>query len=144
MKAHRHQKMKIPTFSMKLLKREKMLEMYNLRVQAHAHHRVKVNHHGFRISKTSPFLGASVDNVRSCEWNFDCNDIVEYKCPFKHKLLDPKEAFVTLEVGGRFPLKSTTQYYQQVQMQMYVLELLSFDFLVWTTKAIFCVETRCL
>ena len=39
MKTHRHQKTKISTFSMKLPKREKVLEMNNLRVQAHAHHR---------------------------------------------------------------------------------------------------------
>ena len=74
----------------------------------------------------------------------DANLIVEYKCPFKHRLLDPKEGFLTPEIGGikvgRFQLKSGTQYYHQVQIQMYVLELLSCVFVIWTSKGIFSVE----
>ena len=46
-------------------------------------------------------IGASVDNIRTCKCNVDCQDIVvEYKCPWKHRDQPPKEAFLTPEIGG--------------------------------------------
>ena len=91
-------------------------------------------------------MSASVDNVRSCECACSCMEVVvEYKCPWVHKDVNPKEAFLSAEVGGLqvgkdFQLKTNAKYYYQVQMQMYVIGLLSCDFVVWTTKGIHCVE----
>ena len=76
----------------------------------------------------------------------DCKKVVvEYKCPWTHRHSDAKEAFLSPDVGGiqvegRFQLKTTSKYYHQVQMQMFVLCLLSCDLVIWTTKGILTIE----
>ena len=92
-----------------------------LHVQKHLHYKVQLTQKGFLISKAKPFMGASVDNIRSCECACKCKDVVvEYKCPWVHRNLDPKEAFVTKEIGGvklgeKYSLKPNSKYYYQVQ-----------------------------
>ena len=117
-----------------------------LRVQAHLHHKVELISRGFVISSIKPFMGASIDNIRSCDCVCRCDPvIVEYKCPMKHKDTDPKEAFLSPEIGGcvvgnKLQLQRKAKYFYQVQMQMYVLGLKACDFVVWTRKGIKCVE----
>ena len=108
------------------------------------HYKVKLVKKGFLISKKKPFMGASVDNIRSCECTCECKDVlVEYK--WVHRDLDPKEAFLTKEIGGvkvgqRDMLKQNSKYYHQVQMALFVTGLDKRDFIVWTRKGIHCVE----
>ena len=116
------------------------------RVASHIHHKLELVSKGFLISKSKPFLGASVDNIQQCQCSDGCpNKVVEYKCPWKHRDLHPKEAFLTPEIGGikngeEFTLKPTSQYYFQLQLQMFVSELAFNVLVVWTTKGIFNVE----
>ena len=116
------------------------------RVASHIHHKLELVSKGFLISKSKPFLGASVDNIQQCQCSDGCpNKVVEYKCPWKHRDLHPKEAFLTPEIGGikngeEFALKPTSQYYFQLQLQMFVSELAFNVLVVWTTKGIFTVE----
>ena len=128
------------------LKHEASARESYIRIQKHLHHKVKLTSRGFVISKNKQFMGASVDDVRSCECADNCNKvIVEYKCPWLHRDLDPKEAFLSKEIGGcqignTFQLKRDAKYFYQVQMQMFVLGLKLCDFAVWTTKGIKNVE----
>ena len=114
------------------------------RVQSHLHHNVKLQDCGFMISYLKPFMGASLDNIRSCEYVTGCPKVVvEYKCPWVHKNNDPKSAFLSKEIGGvlvngKYSLKTICKYYYQVQMQMFISGLSSCDFVVWTTKGIHC------
>ena len=71
--------------------------------------------------------------------------VVEYKCPWKHKDLHPKQAFLTHEIGGleknnRFLLASSSPYYYQIQTQMFVAELSLCDFVVWTNQGIYTLQ----
>ena len=106
------------------LKHEESAREAYMHVQNHVHYKVRLESHGFIISKDKPFLGASVDNVRSCECVSDCNKVVvEYKCPWTLRHSDAKEAFLSPDIGGvqvegRFQLKTTSKYYHQVQMQI--------------------------
>ena len=87
--------------------------------------------------------------VQAFPW-CQCSDgcpvrVVEYKCPWKHRDLHPKQAFLTPEIGGiqngnKFALKSTSNYYFQVQLQMFVSGLTLCIFVVWTNKGIFTVD----
>ena len=92
-------------------------------VASHTHHKLELVSKGFLISKSKPFLGASLDNIQKCQRSNGCPDtVIEYKCHWKHRDLDPKQAFLTLKIGGikngnAFALKSTSQYYFQVQLQ---------------------------
>lgn len=128
------------------LKHEESARNAYMRTQNHVHYKLWLKKHGFVISKDRPFLGASVDNVRGCKCVSECKQVVvEYKCPWIHRHKDAKEAFLTPEIGGtqvagHFQLKVSSKYYHQVQMQMFVMCLLSCDFVVWTTKGILVVQ----
>jgi hypothetical protein len=125
-----------------LLHEESARHAYRM-TASHLHHKLKLVSKGFLISKTKPFLGASLDNIQTCECVESCDAaVVEYKCPWKHRHLQPKEAFLTPEIGGVkdgnvFSLKTTCPYYFQVQLQMFVSELTLCNFVVWTEKGIF-------
>ena len=96
------------------------------------------------ISKQKPFLGASPDNIATCKCKPPCKSVVvEYKCPWLHKDLEPKQAFLKPEIGGMhvngvFSINPSSRYYYQVQTQMFVTELENCHFVVWTNKGIFC------
>ena len=56
--------------------------------------------------------------------------------------LSAKDAFLSAEVGGQetnsgFQLKTQSQYFYQIQIQMFVTGLSSCDFVIWTTKGLF-------
>ncbi|CAB4005783.1 Carboxypeptidase D [Paramuricea clavata] len=110
------------------------------------HHKIHLERKGFQISKKKPFLGASVDNIRSCKCSTDCGiTVVEYKCPWVHRNSDPKEAFLSKEIGGIFTgdsyhLQNKSKYYYQVQMQLFVVCAKFCDFVVWTTKGIHIIS----
>ena len=128
-----------------LLHEESARKAYQ-RVAGHNHHKLKLIPKGFAISGSKPFLGASVDNIQKCQCSDGCPvRVVEYKCPWKHRDLHPKQAFLTPEIGGiqngnKFALKSTSSYYFQVQLQMFVSGLTLCIFVVWTNKGIFIVD----
>lgn len=108
------------------LRHEKTARLAYYNIECKKHHKLSLISQGFLISLKKPMLGASVDNIRSCECADNCPKItIEYKCPWKHRHLNPKEAFLTPEVGGQrcedtFSLSPNSQYYFQVQLQMFV------------------------
>ena len=119
------------------------------RVASHTPHKLKLIPKGFLISPSKLFLGASVDKyIQKCQCSDGCPvRVVEYKWPWKHRDLHPKQAFLTPEIGGiqngnKFALKSTSNYYFQVQLQMFVSGLTLCIFVVWTNKGIFTVEVQ--
>ena len=110
---------------------------------------IKSQHHtnftiesaGMKIHPDHPYIAASPDAVRKC----DCHGpaIVEVKCPISFKTDTFEEAcsiknFYCTSQG----LKSSHQYFTQVQCQMYVWEKDSCDFIVWTPKwiTVECIE----
>ena len=118
------------------------------RVASHTYHKLELISKGFLISKSKPYLGASLDNIQKCQCSDGCPDkVVEYTCLWKHRDLYPKETFLTPEIGGikngnEFALKRTSQYYLQLQLQMFVSELRFNIFVVWTKTGIFTLEVR--
>ena len=92
------------------------------RVERHHHHNLRLLHKGFLISRKEKFLGASPDNIRTCQCSKGCpNIVVEYKCPWKHRELHPKQAFLTKEIGGAqsngtFYLTPNSKYYYQIHI----------------------------
>ncbi len=116
------------------------------RVERHKHHKIRLEPKGLLISNKKPFVGASLDNIRRCRCSTNCPPVVvEYKRPWKHRDLDPKEAFLTQEIGGLKKdqtdlLSTSSQYFYQVQLQMFVANLMQCDFVVWTRKGIHTVQ----
>ena len=99
---------------------------------------------GLIISRHYSWIGASLDGIRKCQ----CCDptVVEIKCPFKGKDLDPKVAFLLPSVGGKkdkdgkYCLDKNHIHYFQVQTGMTVSGLKTCDFVTYTSKGIFVVK----
>ena len=86
---------------------------------------------GLHVNKGFPHLGASPDGLIECSCHG--KGVLEIKCPFKFqngltKWVDDKNCPITAE--GE--MKTTHQYYFQVQLQMLVTERDYCDFFVWT------------
>ena len=103
------------------LKHEDSVRLSYYKVECKKHHKLSLLSKGFLPSRKKSFVGASVDNIRTCSCEDNCPDVVvEYKCPWKHRHIPPKEAFLSPEIGGEingntFTLKSGSRYYMQVQ-----------------------------
>ena len=66
------------------------------KLESKKHHKLSIISKGLLIFKPKPIIGVSVDNIRTCSCNEGCADVVEeYKCPWKHRNITAKEAFVT-------------------------------------------------
>ena len=98
------------------------------------------------ISGKYSCLGASLDGIRKCSC---CNPaVVENKCPFNGKDLDPKTAFLSPSVGGvkdedgNFYLDENHLHYFQVQTYMAVSGFNTCDFVTYTNKAIHVVTVN--
>ena len=130
------------------LKHEESARLSYYKVECKKHHKLSLIAKGFLPSRKKPFVGASVDNIRTCCCEGNCPDVVvEYKCPWKHRHVPPKEAFVSPEIGGemnenKFALKNGSRYYMQVQLQMFVTELDNCDFVVWTEHGVLSVPVK--
>ena len=115
-------------------------------IESKKHHSMKLVSKCFLVSCQKAFIGASVDNIRTCACAEECDAVVvEYKCPWKHRTLPPKEAFLTPEIGGQrrgntFYLDVESQYYFQVQVQMFVCEMKLCDMVIWTERGIILVS----
>ena len=96
--------------------------------QKQQHVNLSVREAGFHVRVDYPFLGASPDGIVSC----DCHDqkLLEIKCPSKYE-----NGFLNWENDKDFPLakdhslKTSHQYYFQVQLQMFICKFSSVDFL---------------
>lgn len=127
------------------LKHEESARLSFYKIESKKHHKLSLKTKRFLPSTKKPFVGASVENIRTCGCKENCpKAVVEYKCPWKHRHIPPKEAFLTPEIGGEkkgteFTLKRGSRYYPQVQLQMFVTELGSCDFVVWTEHGILSV-----
>ena len=95
---------------------------------------------GFVVAKDKPFLGASPDGIVMC----DCcwKGVLEVKCPFKHRSspLDEAAADPSFCLTRELEFKVSHPFHSQVQMQMYVCEVLYADVAVWTLYD--CVAVR--
>ena len=96
--------------------------------------------------KVKAFLDASVGNINKCQCSDGCpNKVLECKCPWKHRDMGSEEAFLILKIGGvvsekGFALKPSSQYYFQLQLQMFVSKLSLNILVVWTKKGVFAVD----
>ena len=108
------------------------------------HSSFKLEEPGLSVSLEHPWLAASLDGIRtrSC-----CEDaLVECKCPFNGKDMDPKTAFLLDSVGwiqtkdGKQQLHQNHLHYFQVHTGMAGAGLKKSDFVIYTSKGIHVVE----
>ena len=64
------------------------------RVASHTHHKLELVSKGFLISKSKPFLGASLDNIQKCQCSDGCPyKVVEYKMSLETQRSAPQTSF---------------------------------------------------
>ena len=120
------------------IENEKAQDLYVKRVieqGCHQHFRFE---QCFFINTLYPFFGASPDGMRYCA----CHGCGCVKCPATKASLTIDEScqdptFCLEKIGDEIKLKTTQQYYMQVQMQTFVTNADFCDFVVWTTKDMF-------
>lgn len=103
------------------------------------HTNFKIETCGLFISNNYPECGASPDGICSC----DCcgQYILEIKCPFNInkdgiEFYSQKNYEIAFE-NNQYKLKSTSKWYYQVQMQLYVTNTNFCHFFVWSPKNVF-------
>ncbi|KAG8581728.1 hypothetical protein GDO81_007780 [Engystomops pustulosus] len=100
---------------------------------------VQVEECGLFIHPTSNWLAASPDGIVKDRRTGETLNILEVKCPFKHREHTIREAckdrdFCLVLNGDSYTLKSKHAYYTQVQCQMAVTRISDADFVVYTKK----------
>ena len=93
------------------------------------------------INTDYPYLGASPDGLITDATSPDPNGILEIKCPFKYRNLDPVEAaknkdFCCELKDGILALKKQHNYYYQVQGQMAIASRNWCDFVVYSNDKV--------
>ena len=109
-------------------------------IEQGCHQHFRFEQCGFFINPLYPFFGASPDGMRYCACH-GCG-CVEVKCPATKASLTIDEScqdptFCLEKIGDEIKLKTTQQYYMQVQMQIFVTNADFCDFVVRTTKDMF-------
>ena len=100
------------------------------------HRNGKLHSCGLFVSKSHPFLGASPDNIFSC----DCcgETAMEYKCPYSVRGMLISEVWDKVEYlemhEGKLKLKRGHRYYTQITGEMAMSGLERLFFVVWTGK----------
>lgn len=101
---------------------------------------VEVRSSGLVVNVERPWLAATPDGVLTTA---DSTLLVEIKCPYTARSLTIAEAVAQLksfclhEQDGTVKLKRSHAYYYQVQTQMYVCNVSTCMFAVWTPKELF-------
>ena len=125
------------------IKEEENAKFYYSKLNEKKHCSFDLEEPGLLISSSYSWIRASLDGIRKCQC---CEPtVVEIKCPFKGKDLDPKIAFQLPTVGGKKDengnvfLDKNHLHYFQVQTGMAVAGLKPCDFVTYTNKGIFIV-----
>lgn len=89
---------------------------------------MKVQQSGLFVSKERPYLAGSPDGL------VDKDHTIEVKCPysFRHEKISTRIPFLQLNDEGNLELKKTSNYYDQVQGQLYVAGRKSCYFVIYT------------
>lgn len=97
----------------------------------------KIESCGLFINPVYPYLAASPDGL------IGSNYIVEIKCPFVARNMEPETAirekkikFAIVDENNQMTLKKSHKYYSQIQGQLFITEKECCYFIVWTPKGL--------
>lgn len=105
------------------------------------HRNISYTQAGLHINPDFPHLGASPDGIIECDC---CGDgLIEIKCPFKYRDIDPNlitdtSFYIKRNIEGEIiGLSHDHDYFYQVQGQLNICCKDFCDFIVWTTKGLY-------
>jgi hypothetical protein len=100
-----------------------------------SHTKFNLRESGFVLSKIDWRFGSSPDAILECTC---CGlGVLEIKCPSarrdsEHKQLALSESYLTPDENGNPRLKTSVNYYSQVQLQLYVCDAMYCDFVIYS------------
>ena len=102
---------------------------------------ITVSQTGLIINPNFSYLGASPDGLLTDCNGTDPSGILEIKCPYKYRDVDPCEAagnkdFCSELTGDTLTLKRSHNYYYQIQGQMAISSRKWCDFVIYTNKKV--------
>ena len=116
------------------------LQDLKLEIEGNLGEPVEARSSGLVVNVDKPWLSATPDGVLSTS---DNTFLVQVKCPYAAPDLTIAEAVVQLksfcleERDGVFKLKRNHTYFYQVQAQMYVSNIATCIFVIWTQREMF-------
>ena len=113
-------------------------------MQQSGHTTIAVNLVGFIIHPQEGWFGSSLDGMVIDRTDKTYKGLLEVKCPCTKRDVSPQDAcedpnfYCHIDDNGKYRLKRCHQYYDQVQLQLYVSsELCKWcDFCVYTNKVL--------
>ncbi|XP_044146293.1 uncharacterized protein LOC122934704 [Bufo gargarizans] len=126
---------------------KKAVNAYERLASIHKGREVQVEPCGLFIHPTKNWLAASPDGVVKDRQTGETLNILEVKCPYKHREHTVREAckdndFCLTLNGDSYTLKPRHTYYTQVQTQMAVTGIRNVDFVVHTKKETVVVPVK--
>lgn len=97
-----------------------------------------VVHCGLFVSLEHPYLAASPDGL-VCSLT-----VLEVKCPYsiRNEIISVNNLDYIEIINNKFALKKSSNYYYQVQTQMYVTGRQFCDFVIWTKHDYLCISVE--
>ena len=117
------------------------MDAYKLNMQEVGHSGLEIRQSGLVINTECAFLGASPDGIVYDPVSEDPNGLLEIKCPYTYRDVNPQEAaqqktFFCTSENHYLLLKTQHHYYYQVQGQMAICKRKWCDFVVFTNAGI--------
>ena len=117
------------------------MDAYKLNMQEVGHSGLEIRQSGLVINTECAFLGASPDGIVYDPVSEDPNGLLEIKCPYTYRDINPQEAaqqktFFCTSENHHLLLKTQHHYYYQVQGQMAICKRKWCDFVVFTNAGI--------
>ena len=110
-----------------------------MQVEKKKHRRLHVSEAGLLLDKNCPYLGCSADGVVTCHCKNHDKKLIEIKCPYALCDATPKDAAKErgcIKQNGKWVLKTSSDYYTQIQGQLGISNVKVCDLVVYTTKGI--------
>ena len=104
------------------------------------HEDLKIIKSGLKLSTQYHYLGASTDAIAICQC--DGKFLIKIKCPSKHREKKNIQGCITDDsfcINSELQLKSNRRYMYQVQMQMFIHDTRTCNFVIWTPNFCFPV-----
>ncbi|XP_067125337.1 uncharacterized protein [Centruroides vittatus] len=103
---------------------------------AKLHHNFIIKETGFHVLPDHPFIGATPDGLVEC--NCCGQGVVEVKCPWcqRQQNIDENTPNFLVKENGIFTINKNSNYYYQMQTQIFVCNVEYCDFVVWTEKSL--------
>lgn len=128
-------------------KKERKARQQYSTVEKKRHKNFGLAEKGLLISKEKPIIACSVDGFVTCSCDGHKDKLVEIKCPFALRTKSPKDAARQRgcqqnPTTGEWSVSEQSEYYYQIQTQLFVYNLEQCDLVIYTMHGILVIPVK--